>query len=102
LRYNLRITITGEPDSLTVGSGTYPCGNDVGEVDFAVYPTISHGPMALCTVERLLVFTLSDGCDYTLPEKGVKQSAGGEPGFSKPERGQVGVENVVRAGIPER
>jgi hypothetical protein len=29
-----------------------------GEVDFAVSPAISHWPMALCTVEQLLVFTL--------------------------------------------
>jgi hypothetical protein len=54
--------------------------------------------MALCTVERLLVFTLSDGCDYTLPEKGVKQSAG----FSRPRRGQAEMENVIQARIHER
>jgi len=30
-----------------------------GEVDFAVYPTTLHRPMALCTVEQLLIFTLS-------------------------------------------
>jgi len=41
----LRITITGEPDSLTAGHAlleTYPSENDIGEVDFAACPTISH------------------------------------------------------------
>ena len=33
----------------------------MGEVDFAVFPAISHWPMALCMlrVQQLLVFTLS-------------------------------------------
>jgi len=45
LQYCLRITITGEPDSLTadhVTVETYPCESDIGEVDFAACPTISH------------------------------------------------------------
>ena len=29
-----------------------------GEVDFAVCPTASHGPAALCTDGQVLVFTL--------------------------------------------
>jgi hypothetical protein len=57
LRNCLRITITGEPDSLTApGSSDLsrsvettevvttksPSERDIGEVDFAFYPTISH------------------------------------------------------------
>jgi len=39
-----------------------PSERDIGEVDFAFYPTISHCPMALCILraEQLLVFTLPD------------------------------------------
>jgi len=43
-----------------------------GEGDFSVWLTISHWPMALWTVTRILVFALSYGRDYTLPGEGVK------------------------------
>ena len=64
LRNCLGITITGETGSLTAdrSSDFSPSESDIGEVDFAFDPTISHRPMALCIlrVEQLLVFTLSD------------------------------------------